>query len=81
LDGIYTSVILRDVVERKKITDLALLRKLAPLRSIPDNYERFILSMDRNFVTSYNGIKVINLIDGFHHRNVMYSKASTVEKR
>jgi len=38
-------------------------RELVPLRCIPDNYEKVILSMDRNFVTSYDGIKVINLID------------------
>ena len=38
-------------------------RELAPLRSIPDSYEKIILSMDRNFVTSYDGIKVINVVD------------------
>ena len=38
-------------------------RKLRPLQMIPDNYEKIILSMDRSFITSYDGIKSINLID------------------
>jgi len=38
-------------------------RELAPLRDIPDSFEKIILSMDRNFVTSYDGIKVINVVD------------------
>ena len=38
-------------------------RELAPLRRIPDNYEKVVLSLDRNFVTSYDGIKVMNIID------------------
>lgn len=38
-------------------------RELRPLQMIPDNYEKVILSMDRSFITSYDGIKAINLID------------------
>lgn len=38
-------------------------RELRPLRMIPDNYEKIILSMDRNFINSYDGIKSLNLID------------------
>ena len=38
-------------------------RELAPLRSIGDNYEKTVLSMDRSFVTSYEGIQVLNLVD------------------
>lgn len=38
-------------------------RELRPLCMIPDNYEKIVLSMDRNFITSYNGIKSLNLID------------------
>lgn len=38
-------------------------RELRPLRLIPDNYEKIILSMDRNYITSYDGIKSLNLID------------------
>lgn len=38
-------------------------RELKPLRMIQDNYEKIVLSMDRNFITSYDGIKSLNLID------------------
>lgn len=38
-------------------------RELRPLRMIPDNYEKIVLSMDRDFITSYEGIKSLNLID------------------
>lgn len=38
-------------------------RELRPLRMIPDNYEKIVLSMDRSYINSYNGIKSLNLID------------------
>lgn len=38
-------------------------RELRPLRAISDNYEKIVLSMDRNFINSYDGIKSLNLID------------------
>ena len=38
-------------------------RELRPLRMIGDNYEKIVLSMDRSFITSYDGIKSLNLID------------------
>ncbi|MFZ3130551.1 MAG: DUF4143 domain-containing protein, partial [Desulfosporosinus sp.] len=38
-------------------------RELSPLRNIPDNYEKIILSMDRTFIKSYDGIKVKNIVD------------------
>ena len=38
-------------------------RELRPLQMIPDNYEKIILSMDRSYITSYDGIKSLNLID------------------
>ena len=38
-------------------------RELRPLRMIRDNYEKIVLSMDRNYITSYDGIKSLNLID------------------
>ncbi|MDD3350261.1 MAG: ATP-binding protein [Eubacteriales bacterium] len=38
-------------------------RELASLRGIPDNHEKIVLSMDRSFITSYEGIKTINIID------------------
>ncbi|NDO19921.1 ATP-binding protein [Lachnospiraceae bacterium MD329] len=38
-------------------------RELTPLKMIRDNYEKIILTMDRNFVSSYDGIKIVNLVD------------------
>lgn len=38
-------------------------RELRPLRMIPDNYEKIVLSMDRSYIRSYDGIKSLNLID------------------
>lgn len=38
-------------------------RELKPLRMIPDNYEKIVLSMDRNYINSYDGIKSLYLID------------------
>jgi predicted AAA+ superfamily ATPase len=38
-------------------------RELRPLQMIPDNYEKIVLSMDRDFIKSYNGIKSLNLLD------------------
>jgi hypothetical protein len=38
-------------------------RELRPLKLINDNYEKIVLSMDRDFINSYDGIKSLNLID------------------
>ena len=38
-------------------------REIRSLESIPDNYEKIILTMDKTIVNDYNGIKGINLID------------------
>ena len=38
-------------------------RELRPLRMIADNYEKIVLSMDRSYINSYNGIKALNLIE------------------
>ncbi|HZK60650.1 MAG TPA: DUF4143 domain-containing protein [Anaerovoracaceae bacterium] len=38
-------------------------RELRPLRLINDNYEKIVLSMDKNFIKSHEGIKSINIID------------------
>lgn len=38
-------------------------RELRPLRMISDNYEKIVLSMDRSYISSYDGIKSLNLID------------------
>ena len=38
-------------------------RELAPLRSIRDNWEKIVLSLDPGLDASYDGIKSVNLID------------------
>ena len=38
-------------------------RELRLLQMIPDNYEKIVLSMDRDFIKSYDGIKSLNLLD------------------
>jgi predicted AAA+ superfamily ATPase len=38
-------------------------RELRPLMSIPDHHEKIVLSMDRSFVQSQNGIRIIHLLD------------------
>ncbi|HEY5584800.1 MAG TPA: ATP-binding protein [Ruminiclostridium sp.] len=38
-------------------------REMRSLQSIKDNYEKTVLSMDRNFIQSQNGIKCQNIID------------------
>lgn len=38
-------------------------RELDPLRSINDHHEKVVLSMDRSYVNSYDGIKIKNIVD------------------
>ena len=38
-------------------------REMRPLRSIPDNYEKVVLTLDRFSLGNYEGIKVVNVID------------------
>jgi predicted AAA+ superfamily ATPase len=38
-------------------------REIAPLKSIKDNHEKVILSHDKSVITSYDGIKTMNVID------------------
>lgn len=38
-------------------------RELKPLKMIKDNYKKIVLSMDRDYITSYDGIKVLYLLD------------------
>lgn len=38
-------------------------RELRPLRTIADNYEKIVLSMDRSYINSYDGIKSLYLVD------------------
>ncbi len=40
-----------------------LMRELRPLQLVDDNYEKLLLSMDKSFIQSYEGIKVINMVD------------------
>ena len=38
-------------------------REIRPLKLIQDNYEKIILSMDKSYIRTYDGIRVLNLID------------------
>lgn len=38
-------------------------REMRPLRSIRDNYEKTVLTLDRFSLGNYDGIKVVNVID------------------
>lgn len=38
-------------------------REMRPLRSIPDNYEKIVLTLDRFSLGNYDGIKVVNVMD------------------
>ena len=38
-------------------------RELRPLRSIRDNYEKIVLTLDRFTVGNYEGIQVVNVLD------------------
>lgn len=37
--------------------------EMKPLRSIQDNYEKIVLTLDRFSLGNYDGIKVVNVID------------------
>ena len=36
---------------------------MRPLRSIRDNYEKIVLTLDRFTLGNYDGIKVLNVLD------------------
>ncbi len=38
-------------------------REMRPLRSIQDNYEKIVLTLDRFSLGNYDGIKVVDVID------------------
>lgn len=38
-------------------------RELAPLRKIPDQYEKILLTMDRSFIKDFDGIRNVNIVD------------------
>lgn len=44
-------------------------REIRPLQSIKDNYEKFILTMDRMTLGDYEGIKVVHLLDWLLEKN------------
>lgn len=38
-------------------------RELRPFMQIKDHYDKMVLSMDRSYINTYEGIKFINIID------------------
>ena len=38
-------------------------REYRPFDAIPDHYDKFIITMDKDFVSSVNGVKKLNAID------------------
>ena len=38
-------------------------REIAPLKSVTDYYKRVILSMDKSFIKSDDGIQLKNIVD------------------
>ena len=39
------------------------LREITPLRAIDDNYEKYILTFDKNLIVDDEGIRIVNVID------------------
>lgn len=50
-------------VTKSLVNDKVKEREIRSLESIPDNYEKIILTMDKSINKDYNGIKVKNIID------------------
>lgn len=50
-------------VNRKSEGEEVRKRELTSLEKIRDNYEKIVLSIDINSGTTYEGIKVINIVD------------------
>ncbi len=50
-------------VTQSMLSETVRTRELRPLQLLDDHYEKIVLSMDKNFVTSYDGIKVVNVVD------------------
>ena len=38
-------------------------REFAPLKAIPDNYPKTVLTLDRFSVGNYDGIEAVNVVD------------------
>lgn len=47
----------------RSMTEETFEREMRPLRSIQDNYEKIVLTLDRFSLGNYDGIKVVNVID------------------
>lgn len=45
------------------LTEFTMERELRPLKAIRDNHEKIVLSMDKSYITSYDGIRTLNVID------------------
>ena len=50
-------------VTKSLLNEEVKMRELRSLKSIADNYEKIILTMDKSINKDYNGIKVVNIID------------------
>ena len=50
-------------VSASVLEESTLERELAPLRKIPDQYEKVLLTMDRSYATDHEGIRQINIAD------------------
>ena len=50
-------------VSASVMDETTLERELAPLRRVPDKHETMLITMDRNYITDYDGIQNVNLID------------------
>jgi predicted AAA+ superfamily ATPase len=50
-------------VTETMLAEAVMERELRPLRAIRDNHEKIVLSMDKSYITSYDGIKTLNIID------------------
>ncbi len=50
-------------VTESLLNQLVYEREVRSLKAIPDNYEKIVLSMDRNYITSDEGIRLMNIID------------------
>lgn len=45
------------------VNDKVIKRELEPLKLVKDNYKKVVLSMNKSFVKSYDGILMQNIID------------------
>ena len=50
-------------VSASVLDEATLERELKPLAKIPDQYDKILLTMDRSYVTDYEGIKNVNIVD------------------